>query len=171
MVRVLSVYNNKSLLVSEIKKKLTWNRDAFTSRASVVADYDHSRERTFFVDDERRGWMKNESKDEFFKKSFYGYPGSWKESTGREGLVMWESYVNCGWTECPSQSIVVWPYITFNCLVVSESRIGWVTGMLTPHMRSLYHGLCTGLWCVHFHKLLRSFVYTSFIPHTCHSCD
>ena len=27
----------------------------------------------------------------------------------------------------------------------AESRIGWVTGMLTPHMRSLYHGLSTRL--------------------------
>ena len=55
-------------------------------------------------------------------------------------------------------------------LASTESRICWVTGMLTPHMRSLYHGLCTGLWCMHFRELPRSFVYTAFILHTCHSC-
>ena len=49
--------------------------------------------------------MKDESKDEIFFTSFYGYPGSWKESqtpnfvARREGLVMWESYVNCGRTD------------------------------------------------------------------------
>ena len=60
------------------------------------------------------------------------------------------------WSCCSSHEWLSWP----------ESWIGWVTGMLTPHMRSLYHGLCTGLWCMHFHKLSRSFVYTSYLPLT-----
>ena len=99
MVRLLSVYNNKSLLlVSE--KKLTLNRDVFTSRASVVMDYDH-RERIFFCWWRKKrvneGWIEGWN---FFYKLLRLSRKNHKLRC-RKGLVMWESYVNCGRTECP----------------------------------------------------------------------
>ena len=99
MVRLLSVYNNKSLLlVSE--KKLTLNRDVFTSRASVVMDYNH-RERIFFCWWRKKrvneGWIEGWN---FFYKLLRLSRKNHKLRC-RKGLVMWESYVNCGRTECP----------------------------------------------------------------------